>query len=116
MVLLLTVFSPSHSLVYFTDLLALKKRRKGSGNCILSFIASWILRMFPKMVWNLPSCLSRLANSGRIIWFPGWQKHTRGYRKLVYLSLQMGILVVAEEFGVLHFCLESTKQIDCEIF
>ena len=59
-VLLVTVFFPPHSLSYLTDLLALKKkRRKDSGSCILSFIASWILRMFPKMGWSLPSCLSR---------------------------------------------------------
>lgn len=51
-----------------------------------------------------------------MIWFPGWQKHTRGYRKLVYLSLEVEILVVAKEFGVLGFCVESTKQIDHEIF
>lgn len=70
--------------------------------------------MFPKMVWNLPSCLSRYANSGRMIWFPVWQQHTRRYRKVVYLSLEVGMLVVVEEFSVLDFCLESTKQIDCE--
>lgn len=43
-------------------------------------------------------------------------KAHRGYRKLVYLSLEVGILVVAKEFSALDFCLESAKQIDHEIF
>lgn len=51
-----------------------------------------------------------------MIWFPRWQKHARGYRKLVYLSLEVGMVVITEEFGVLDFCLESPKQIDHEVF
>lgn len=35
---------------------------------------------------------------------------------MVYLSLEVGMLVVPEEFSVLEFCLESTKQTDCEVF
>lgn len=38
-----------------------------------------------------------------MILFARWEKHTRGYRKLVYLSLEVGMLFVTEEFSVLDF-------------
>lgn len=53
------------SITYFTDLLALRKRRKkDTGSCILNSIASWILKRSPRMEWNLLSCLSRYVRHG----------------------------------------------------
>lgn len=50
-----------------------------------------------------------------MIWFSGWQKHTEYTESWLTFALEVGMLVGTEEFSVLNFCLESTKQIHCKV-